>query len=108
MGPQTIPFNRKATRWLGAWLDSRLSFREHSERGAERARRAEGGLRSIVTRHGVPPIAARRLQEARVSSTLLYGAEVTWGESILRGPRRLLNRIARATLGALPSSSVAL
>ena len=78
IGPRVIPFNRKANRWLGVWTDARLGFRERSERAAERGRRAEGRLRSIATKHEVPPIAARRLQEATDSSTLLYGAEVTW------------------------------
>lgn len=63
----------------------------------------------MVPRHGVPPISARHLQEAIVSSTLIYGSEVTW-----RGQRGMetsvqksINRMARATLGALPSTPVA-
>lgn len=103
-----VPFNRGATRWLGIYLDSRLRFAEHASRSVRQARTAERRLQSIVTRHGVPPISARHLQEAIVGSTFMYGSEVTW-----RGQRgmessfqRSINRMARS-LGVLPSTPVA-
>ena len=78
IGEHRIPFNIRATRWLGIYLDSRLSFMEHARVSAGKARTAEGRLRSMVARHGVPPLSARHLQEAIVTSTMMYGAEVTW------------------------------
>ena len=36
-----VPFNRKATRWLEVWINSKLSFGEHMRIYRERARRAK-------------------------------------------------------------------
>ena len=104
-----IPFNRRATRWLGIYLGSRLRFAEHVSRSAARARTAEKRLRSIVTRHGVPPITPRHLQGAIVSSTLMYGSEITWKgqrgmETVFR---KNINRMARASLGVVQSTQIA-
>ena len=109
VGNYRVPFNIKATRWLGTYLDSRLSFSEHAKISARRARTAEGRLRSIVTRHGVPPLSARHLQEAIVGSTMMYGAEVTWRGQVGMSSafQKGINRMTRATLGVLPSTPVA-
>ena len=66
IGTHQVGFNVKATRWLGIYLDSSLGFSEHVARGAHRAKTAEQRLRSTVTRHGVPPIAARHLDRKSV------------------------------------------
>ena len=62
-----------------------------------------------MTRHGVPPIAARHLQEAIVGSTLMYRSEVSWRDP--RGAERTFqkstNRMARASLGVLSSTPIA-
>ena len=29
VGNKEVPFNKEATRWLGIWLDSQLSLKEH-------------------------------------------------------------------------------
>ena len=109
VGGYKVPFNVKATRWLGIYLDSRLSFAEHARISARRARTAEGRLRSMVARHGVPPLSARHLQEAIVCSTMMYGAEVTWRgqKSMSSAFQRGINRVTRATLGVFPSTPVA-
>ena len=53
----------------------------------------------MLTRHGVPPIATRHLQEAIVSSTLMYGSEVTWRVQgkMETTPQKSINRMARAS-----------
>ena len=63
----------------------------------------------MVTRHGVPPLSARHLQEAIVGSTMMYGAEVTWrGQKSMGKAFQIgINRMTRATLGVLPSTPVA-
>ena len=60
-------------------------------------------------RHGVPPLAARHLQEAIIGSTLMYESEVTWRgqRGMGRTFQRSINRMSRATLGVLPSTPVA-
>lgn len=109
MGAHTVPFNVKATRWLGIYLDSRLGFSEHVAISARKARTAERRLSSMVARHGVPPLSARHLQEAIVGSTLMYGSEVAWRgqKGMCRTFQKSINRMSKATLGALPSTTVA-
>lgn len=41
VGNRRVQYNRKATRWLGIWIDSRLSFRENATACRTRARKAE-------------------------------------------------------------------
>lgn len=53
---RTVPFNRKATRWLGVWIDSRLSWKEHIRVYEGKARRVERRISSLVRKNGVPPI----------------------------------------------------
>ena len=65
VGNHRVPFNIKATRWLGIYLDSRLSFTEHTRISARRARTAEGRLRSMVARHG--PLRFRQDTSRRLS-----------------------------------------
>lgn len=98
-----VPFNVKATRWPGIYLDSRLGFGEHETRSFQRARVAERRLSSIVTRHGVPPIAARHLQEAIVGSTLMYGSEITWRcqKRMSETFQKSINRMSRSSLCVL-------
>ena len=109
IGENTIKYNRGATRWLGIWIDSRLSFREHADRNARKARKAEARLTSLMRRNGVPPLSARHLQEAIVGSTLMYGTEVTWrGQRFTQDSiQKAINRMSRASLGVLPTTPVA-
>ena len=109
VGSCQIPFNVRATRWLGIYLDSRLSFGERTARSTQRARIAERRLSSMVARHGVPPLAARHRQEAIVGSTLMYGSEITWkGQVGMRKAfQRSINRMSRASMGVLSSTPVA-
>ena len=69
----------------------------------------ERGPRPIATRHGLPPLSAKHLQEAIVSSTLVYGAEVVQeGRGGVAGSfQESINRIGRTTLRVLPSTPVA-
>ena len=64
----------------------------------------------MVRRNGVPPISARHLQEAIISSTILYGSEVTYrGQATLeKSVQKSINRTARSTLGVMQSTPVCL
>ena len=109
VGSHQVPFNVKATRWLGIYLDSRLGFSEHAARSVQGARISEKRLSSIVARHGVPPFAARHLQEAIVGSTLMYRSEITWRgqKGMSKAFQRGINRMSRSSLGVLSSIPVA-
>ncbi|KAM6508463.1 hypothetical protein FALCPG4_19002 [Fusarium falciforme] len=65
-----------ALRWLGIWLDSRLSFRVHVEKWAAKAKAVAYHLRGLAnTKHGPLPSAVRSAVRACVEPVLLHGAE---------------------------------
>lgn len=76
VGDCRIGYNRRAARWLGIWIDSRLSFRENTSISADRARRVEARLTSFMRRNGVPPLSARHLQEAMFDVNVRIGGHV--------------------------------
>ena len=104
----SISYNKEATRWLGIWLDSGLSFKAHYQTRLQKARAAENRLKSISGTYGLSPGLVRRIQIAVVQSIALYGAEIwwqgqkTWAEDI----QRLINRQARAITGALKTTPI--
>ncbi|KAF6515471.1 hypothetical protein HZS61_005377 [Fusarium oxysporum f. sp. conglutinans] len=65
-----------ALRWLGIWLDSRLSFRIHVEKWAAKAKAVAYHLRGLAnTIHGPLPRAVRSAVRACVEPVLLHGSE---------------------------------
>ncbi|RKK42613.1 hypothetical protein BFJ69_g18392, partial [Fusarium oxysporum] len=65
-----------ALRWLGIWLDSRLSFRLHVEKWAAKAKAVAYHLRGLTnTIHGPLPSAVRSAVRACVEPVLLHGLE---------------------------------
>jgi ribonuclease HI len=65
-----------ALRWLGIWLDSRLSFRVHVEKWAAKAKAVAYHLRGLTnTIHGPLPSAVRGAVRACVEPVLLHGSE---------------------------------
>jgi hypothetical protein len=65
-----------ALRWLGIWLDSRLSFRVHVEKWAAKAKAVAYHLRGLTnTIHGPLPSAVRSAVKACVEPVLLHGSE---------------------------------
>ncbi|KAL9561254.1 hypothetical protein ACKAV7_014609 [Fusarium commune] len=65
-----------ALRWLGIWLDSRLSFRVHVEKWAAKAKAVAYHLRGLTnTIHGPRPSAVRSAVRACVEPVLLHGSE---------------------------------
>jgi ribonuclease HI len=106
VGHTKVQFAKEATRWLGTWLDSRLNFSVNRKKRVAKAKSAESGLRRVLHRHGVSPGSARQLQMAVIQATLLYAAEITWSgtETEAKEYQNILNKMARRTLGALPST----
>jgi hypothetical protein len=107
VGNGFVRFNKEATRWLGVWMDAHLTFKEHHNRCMKKARAAEARLRSLTRTYGVVPACVRAVQIACVQAVALYGSELWWDPK--EGSRRddlqlLLNRQARSTLGALPTT----
>jgi ribonuclease HI len=110
VGDNQVKFNTEATRWLGVYLDSHLTFKRHKEIWTAKARAAQRRLHRLCGKDGVKPGAAAKIQVACVQSIALYGMEA-WtidGEarstSQLTPFQRIINEQARRTTGMLPST----
>jgi len=107
VGDGFIRFNKQATRWLGVWMDTRLTFKEHHNRCMKTARGDKARLRTLTKTYGVVPESVRAVQIACVQAVTLYGSEVWWDPKDV-GRREnlqlLLNGQARSILGALPTT----
>lgn len=109
IGEHELPINRGATKWLGFWLDPKLSFKSHFDK---RLASAKGALQRIKglsgSRGGLTMRLMRRVVVAAVNSVALYGAEVWWRGQQDRSKRLqlLLNSQARAITGMLLSTPI--
>lgn len=103
-----IRFNKDATRWLGIWLDSALSFREHKNVYLQKAKRAEARLRSLVGKQGLAPGLVRKVQIAVVQAVAIYGAELWWKDqkSWSSDIQLLINRQARSITGMMKKAPI--
>ncbi|KJZ77303.1 hypothetical protein HIM_03027 [Hirsutella minnesotensis 3608] len=65
-----------AMRWLGLWLDRKLTFKTHVEKWTAKAQAVANHLRSLGnTRRGALPSAVQRAVRACVEPILLFGVE---------------------------------
>ena len=105
---ERIRYNKEATKWLGVWLDSGLSFKTHYQTRLQKAKAAENRLRSISSTYGLSPGLVRRVQIAAVQSVALYGAEIWWqGQKAWADDlQRLINRQARTITGTLKTTPI--
>ncbi|PZR61209.1 MAG: hypothetical protein DI537_52575, partial [Stutzerimonas stutzeri] len=82
-------------RWLGLWLDRRLSFKFHVDEWSAKARRVANLLKGIAnTKHGPLPRAVRRAVKACVEPTLFYGAEAWYPGEVapsVANPNRIVS-----------------
>ena len=78
MGQRLIHFNKQATRWLGVWLDSHLTLKEHHNVRLKKARVAQTRLRRLTGQIELSPESCRRVQAAWVQAAALFGAELRW------------------------------
>jgi len=109
VGPQSVKFNHEATRWLGVYLDSHLTFKRHREIWTTKARAAQRRLQRICGPAGVTPGAAAKIQTACIQSIALYGVEAwtstdEYGPSAIQPMQRIINEQARRATGMLKST----
>ena len=83
-----IKFNKEATRWLGIWLDTGLSLKEHYQIRFQKAQQIENKLRAISGTFGLASGLVRRVQIAAIQSVALYGAELWW-----KGQKDAVNKL---------------
>ena len=107
IGEQSFVIKHEATKWLGFWLDPKLSFKTHFE---NRMASAKGALQRVASlsrsNGGLSINLMRRVVVAAVTSVALYGSEVWWRgqQDRVNKLQLLLNRQARAITGLLRST----
>ena len=108
----TIQFNGQATRWLGVWLDSQPTLKEHHDVRLKKARNAQNRLRRLAGQVGLSPENCRRIQAAYVQAAALFGSELWWKGKETYGmagrqedTQKLVNQEAKATLGAFRTTN---
>jgi ribonuclease HI len=113
VGDEEIPFNKEATRWLGVWLDSQLTLREHHATRLKSGRNAMNRLRRLTGQMGLSPVNCRRIMTACVQSVAMFGAELWWKGGNVRGTtgraeelQLLVNQQARAITGAFRTTNL--
>jgi hypothetical protein len=103
-------FNSHATRWLGVWIDSHLSLKEHHNTMMSKAYRAKVSVRSLRGKFGLSPENVRKIQVAAVQAVALYGAELWWDEtknhSRTTDLQKLVNRQSRSITGMLRTTPI--
>lgn len=71
-------------KYLGVWLDTRLSLKDHIDKTTQKVQRTVRALSSIMPNIGGPRATKRRVLSSVVHSQLLYAAPI-WCEAIQRG-----------------------
>jgi len=104
IGEHEVPVNQHATRWLGVWIDSKMTLKEHHSARMKKARRAMQCIRRLTGQMGLCPDACKRALVACVQVPALYGAELWWDDRKGVGNRcdelqKLEGRLGRAVTG---------
>jgi len=78
VGTSDIPFNSEATRWLGVWLDSQLTLKEHHTVRLKEGKKAMERLRQLTGQMGLLPANCRKVMTACIQSVAMFGSELWW------------------------------
>jgi len=78
VGMNDIPFNTEATRWLGVWLDSQLTLKEHHAIRLKEGKKAMGRLCRLTGQMGLSPANCRKVMTACIQSVTMFGSELWW------------------------------
>ena len=113
VGDCDIPFNKEATRWLGIWLDSQLTLKEHHAVRMKKGRQAMARLHRLTGQMGLSPTNCRKVMTACVQPVAMYGAELWWKGDLAEGTigrakelQILVNQEARATTGCFRTTNL--
>ena len=78
VGTSDISFNPKATRWLGVWLDSLLTLKEHHAVRLKEGKKAMERLRRFTGQMGLSPANCRKVMTVCIQSVAMFGSELWW------------------------------
>lgn len=94
VGDTTI-WPQRAIKYLGVWLDTKLTFSEHITRAAEKTGRMVGALSRLMPNVGGPKASRRKVLSSVAHSIALYAAPV-WEPSLkIRRTRKKLDSVFR-------------
>ena len=82
VGDYEVQFNQHATRWLGIWIDSKMTLKEHHSAGKKKARKAIHCIRRLTRQLGMCSDACRWALVACVQASAL------WGRAVVGRPER--------------------
>ena len=85
VGDKEIPFSTEATCWLGVWLDSQLTVKEHHTIRLKKGRYTMSLLRRLLGRMDFSVANCRKVMTACVQSVAIFGAELWCGVSQVYG-----------------------
>jgi len=80
VGGCEVPFNQHATRWLGVWIDSKMTPKVHHSARMKKARKAMQCIRRLTGQMGMCSDACRRELGTCVQASALYQAELWWDD----------------------------
>jgi len=113
VGDRKVRFNKEATRWLGVWLDSQLTLKDHHAIWMKSGRKAMTRLRRLTGQMGLSPANCRKVMTACVQSVAMFGAELWWKGDLAEGTigrakelQLLVNQEARATTGCFRTTNL--
>jgi len=113
VGTSSIAFNKEATRWLGVWLDSQLTLKDHHATRLKQGHKATARLKRLTGQMGLSPANCRKVMTACVQSVAMFGLELWWKGDQVRGTigqaeelQLLVNQEARATTGCFQTTNL--
>jgi len=111
VGDNVVPFNKEATRWLGIWLDSQLTLKDHHATRLKDGKKAMARLRRLTGQMGLSPANCRNVMTACIRS--MFGSELWWKGDHVPGTmgraeelQLLVNQEARATTGCFRTTNL--
>ena len=78
VGTSDIPFNSEATHWLGIWLDSQLTLKEHHAIRLKEGKKAMGWLCRLTGQMGLLPANCHKVITACIQSVAMFRSELWW------------------------------
>jgi hypothetical protein len=90
-----ITYNPNAIRWLGYWLDPKLTFNHHHQKWLTKAYQQQARLARLCRSQGLPPASTANLQKAVVQSVATYSSNIN---AAYRYPSRDVGRITSLQL----------
>jgi hypothetical protein len=78
VGNKSVPFNPEATRWLGVWLGSQLTLKDHHAIRLKDGKKAMSRLRRLTGQMGLLPVNCRKVMTACIQSVAMFGSELWW------------------------------